>query len=189
MFFRLNHTLQRTLRHQEVDYGQLKESVRRFNHIAQHKGTNLLNKQVAIVQEEVNEVINAMRCKDYVEILDGVCDVIYTCLRLEELIELAVIECQPTEQALALHRVAYSLCAPVIAASPEAVAEGFKRVCLNNDTKISKDPIEGGTKRVYLGTNYWVKLNENGKVMKPWGFTPVDLTDLAQQHTPQWSFL
>lgn len=141
--------------------GQAYGSVFKFNDISGN-----LNKpnydsialQLDLIQEEYLETVDAFDLDDKVEILDGACDMfVVVCGLLQKL------EAQGYD-----------------------VEEALFRVCDNN---MNKFPTTDGNKTSTWNPAYTAHFNkkykvlvlkdQNGKIRKPDGFVPVDLSDLV----------
>lgn len=128
-----------------------------------------ITKQAWIVHEEVQETIGASKDTDLLETLDGVCDVLYTGLRLAQLLENRGVQ----------------------------VWSALKKVCENNDLKYTRSLATAtqwledlSATKPFLaiheyegnaGTYYCVKDTQTGKVIKPVSHPKVDLSVYVEE--------
>lgn len=134
-----------------------------------------IRSQTELVLEETKETLDAAIDEDPLELLDGVADIMVTAIGLYQKLILSGYE------------------------TPEAL----DRVCDNNLTKFHRDPEEANkTVEFYTekgvetfvrlvtmqdGTEYYGVINkESGKLLKPYNFVGVDLTDLADSVIENW---
>jgi hypothetical protein len=134
-----------------------------FNNIAgnlSNVDANSLEAQIKVVVEEVKELEKAYADKDAVGLLDGVCDAFVTVVGLMQKMQSAGFD----------------------------VDKAIERVCINNLEKYPTQMLSSDLDKYYqkgwdvLYNNeydcYALK-DKNGKVRKPDGFVPVEISDLV----------
>jgi hypothetical protein len=136
------------------------ESIKKFNKISgvlDNPTLETVDLYNSLSFEELSESITAFETQDAVEVLDGALDEFYViCGKLQIL------------EALGMN-----------------IEEGLKRVCENNLSKFLS--VSGEVWPLEMGKFYnpehkvMVLKDKQGKIIKPFGFTPVDLTDLVPQ--------
>ncbi len=114
--------------------------------------------------EEANEISDAAVISDYVEILDGVCDNLFTLAQLIGMLEAAGFDVDGAYKA-------------VLDNNNTKVFNTFFEACEAKEKLEDRDDIEYFIETNYVdGLSYYVVVRSDGKVMKPFNFIPVDLT-------------
>lgn len=114
--------------------------------------------------EEAQEIYNASMLSDYVEILDGVCDNLFTLAQLIAMLEAAGFDVDGAYQA-------------VLDNNNTKVFNSFFEACEAKEKLEERDDVEYFIETNYVeGIAYYVVVRSDGKVMKPHNFVPVDLT-------------
>ena len=118
-------------------------------------------RQTPIIQEELNELCDAVRNSDELETLDGVVDVLFTSIEAAHILELNGFD----------------------------VWGALKQVCENNLTKFTPDPDIAAASVIHHKVkngvdchavfhkqhNLWSIVRSDGKILKPVGYERVDL--------------
>jgi hypothetical protein len=167
-----------------------------YDKVSPAKCATIFQKQLAIVHEEFDEMLQAAAAKDRVELLDGVVDVKVTLVWLMELMKSFDGEIPKAylgdyyKDVLRLANIyqAHKLFENCF--SPEYLMEACRRVAENNLSKYTIDkavaekwqsgsPVLNIRSSVVDGTVYYCLVNAEGKVKKPNNFVPVYLEDLV----------
>jgi len=123
--------------------------------------------QSKLILEEAQETFDAADVNDYTEILDGCCDVLFTLAQLIELLEQGGFDVEGAYQA-------------VINNNNNKVFNSFYEACEVKEKLELRDDTEYFIEtNVVDGLAYYVVVRNDGKVMKPVGFIPVDLSDFV----------
>ena len=155
---------------------------------------SIINRQIAIVNEEVLETITALSKGDMVEVLDGVVDVQYTKAWLQHLLQASAdagVEPSVPDSALYWLDVVgvVDRCRELF--TPEVLLEAMRRVALNNSSKFTMDRATAEEwadgvdfmvrvdEAVVDGVSYFCMRDNNEKIRKHVGFVGVDLSDLV----------
>lgn len=129
---------------------------------------NQVSNQTSLILEEVNETLDAAINRDLVEVIDGVSDIMVTAIGLYQKLQLSGVD----------------------------IGEALHQVCDNNLKKFHRDPEEANkTVKFYQdqgvetfvrfhkmedGSEYFAVIRkEDGKLMKPYDFEPVDLSNIV----------
>ena len=149
------------------DFNSFVASIWKFNKVAGNfdkVDNNKIGQQISLIKEELDETLDAYINEDNKEVLDGCLDILVTAIGLYQMLNVRGM----------------------------AVGVAFDKVCRNNDSKLipAKDfHLVQETRNMYAeqgietvsdydsAFNYFVVKNMSGKVLKPKGFVPVDLSD------------
>jgi len=123
--------------------------------------------QTQLTLDEVSEVVEAIELNDYPEILKETCDVLFTCMYMVDLLEMAGFDFEGAYQK-------------VIDNNNGKVYNSFYEACASKEKLELRDDTEYFIEtNVVDGLAYYVVVRNDGKVMKPVGFIPVDLSDFV----------
>lgn len=167
-----------------------------YDKVSPAKCVTIFQKQLAIVHEEFDEMLQAAAAKDRVELLDGVVDVKVTLVWLMELMKSFDGEIPKSylgdyyKDVLRLANIYQSHKLFENCFSPEYLLEACRRVAENNLSKYTIDkavaekwqsgsPVLNIRSSVVDSTVYYCLVNAEGKVKKPNNFVPVYLEDLV----------
>lgn len=119
--------------------------------------------QAKLVLEEAQETFEASEVSDYTELLDGVCDVMFTLSQLINLLEKAGFDFESAYQA-------------VIDNNNKKIFNSFYEACNAKEELEERDDVEYLIEtNVLHGLPFYVVLRQDGKVMKPVDFEKVVL--------------
>lgn len=121
------------------------------------------SKQAGLVMEEAIETQVASIGSDYLEMLDGACDVLFTLSYYIHLLEEAGFDFEGAYQA-------------VIDNNSTKVFNSYYEACDSKEKLEARDDVEYFVEtNVHNGLPFYVVRNQNGKVCKPIDFVPVSL--------------
>lgn len=148
-----------------IDYNDFYENVCKFNNIAGNKASwDGFIAQAKCLKEEVNELEEAVKDKDVVEVLDAAVDIIYVAMGLMQQLEKLGVDTQG-----AMQQVGDDNLKKFPSDEASAIATIKYYVGKNIHTHFA------------LNTEYGVYCikDTNGKVRKPYDFAPTNLSQYA----------
>ena len=121
--------------------------------------------QSKLVLEEAQETYDNSVISDYKEMLDGACDVFFTVIHYMNILEKAGFDVEGAIQA-------------VIDNNSKKVFNSFYEACEAKEKLETRDDVEYFVEtNVLNGIPFYVVLRQDGKVMKPVDFVPVNLEE------------
>lgn len=125
--------------------------------------------QSKLVLEEAQETYDSALVADYLEMLDGACDALFTLAQNIQLLESAGFDFEGAYQA-------------VIDSNMKKVFNSFYEACSAKEKLEERDDVEYFVEtNVHNGLPFYVILRQDGKVMKPVDFEKVSLEKFLPQ--------